>query len=387
MQYGELMERNYLLEWFDLVVAHLGKDQDELSIAENRKTLLRIETDAALLPVHFSRYVFMEPDEKKIRLLISHYHSSLHCLLEMAALRQKRVGMNAYFARFLSELIDKIQTLQRFLETQYRQYIHPKALVSAQTLSRYLEKVDRKQKVWSESIQEILTRFPDLGKRWNIVASYWNVSGDKISVSQLRYRKLLIKEVLAIARNPGENPLEALDEVLVSINFNSSRYLDLLFNRLAGVLDGLKAEERRSRITAYLHRLQLLAFRTNTALHPNRPSLHEQIEKWLLHESALTPATTHVSAQVLPSREQLKVRCNLSSDQIALLLRAADEARLLESRSMNEVFRSIIPHLSTPRKIDLSFSSVRSKAYVAEERDKEVTIAALQRLILKVKEY
>ncbi|MFH7012392.1 hypothetical protein ACHRV5_10995 [Flavobacterium sp. FlaQc-52] len=82
-----------------------------------------------------------------------------------------------------------------------------------------------------------------------------------------------------------------------------------------------------------------------------------------------------------------KVLCKLSTDQTALILRASDELKILMSKSMNQVFKTIVPYLSTPNKTDLSYDAMRSKAYVAEERDKEIAIKTLEKMIDRIKEY
>jgi hypothetical protein len=82
-----------------------------------------------------------------------------------------------------------------------------------------------------------------------------------------------------------------------------------------------------------------------------------------------------------------KVLCKLSTDQTALILRASDELKILISKSMNHLFKTIVPFLSTPNKVDLSYNAMRSKAYVAEERDKEIAIETLERMIKQIKEY
>lgn len=82
-----------------------------------------------------------------------------------------------------------------------------------------------------------------------------------------------------------------------------------------------------------------------------------------------------------------KVLCKLSTDQTALILRASDELKILISISMNHLFKTIVPFLSTPNKADLSYNAMRSKAYAAEERDKEIAIETLERMIKQIKEY
>lgn len=82
-----------------------------------------------------------------------------------------------------------------------------------------------------------------------------------------------------------------------------------------------------------------------------------------------------------------KVLCKLSTDQTALILRASDELKILISKSMNHLFKTIVPFLSTPNKVDLSYNAMRGKAYIPEERDKEIAIETLERMIKQIKEY
>jgi hypothetical protein len=82
-----------------------------------------------------------------------------------------------------------------------------------------------------------------------------------------------------------------------------------------------------------------------------------------------------------------KILCKLSTDQTALILRASDELKILISKSMNHLFKTIVPFLSTPNKVNLSYNAMRGKAYVAEERDKEIAIETLERMIKQIKEY
>lgn len=82
-----------------------------------------------------------------------------------------------------------------------------------------------------------------------------------------------------------------------------------------------------------------------------------------------------------------KILCKLSTDQTALILRASNELKILISKSMNHLFKTIVPFLSTPNKVNLSYDAMRSKAYVAEERDKEIVIETLERMIKQIREY
>lgn len=88
-----------------------------------------------------------------------------------------------------------------------------------------------------------------------------------------------------------------------------------------------------------------------------------------------------------PPKIRYKILCTLSVDQLGLILKAADDTRLIRARSLNQVFKSIVPYLSTDNKTDISFDSMRSSTYHPEAPDKEKAIAALERMIGKIKEY
>ena len=105
----------------------------------------------------------------------------------------------------------------------------------------------------------------------------------------------------------------------------------------------------------------------------------------------LSPATEDLpempTVQLKPSNDRMKIYCNLSGDQLALMLRAADEAQVLKARSMNAVFKAIVPHLATAQRNELSADAIRSKAYSPEEPDREACISTLENMIRKIKGY
>lgn len=82
-----------------------------------------------------------------------------------------------------------------------------------------------------------------------------------------------------------------------------------------------------------------------------------------------------------------KLVCELSVDQMGIILKAADDVKLVVSRSLSTVFKSIVPYLATSNKKELSWDSMRSNSYHPEQRDKEIAIAALEKLIRKIREY
>jgi len=82
-----------------------------------------------------------------------------------------------------------------------------------------------------------------------------------------------------------------------------------------------------------------------------------------------------------------KILCKLSADQIGVILKAADDTKLLLASSLSIIFRSIVPFLSTDKIKNLSWDSMRKRTYHIEQIDKEVAIATLEKLILQIREY
>jgi hypothetical protein len=143
-----------------------------------------------------------------------------------------------------------------------------------------------------------------------------------------------------------------------------------------------------------------LHHKAGTALYPDETNLKDAINNWFRHEIFYLEKTLHLS--IIPLQEKLqnqnekasidekkkpKVLCIFSTDQMGIILRAFDELKIVKARSMNEVFKTIVPHLSTPYKEELSYDAVRSKSYAAEERDIKIVVDTLQQIIEKIKRY
>ena len=97
-----------------------------------------------------------------------------------------------------------------------------------------------------------------------------------------------------------------------------------------------------------------------------------------ISETGVTPTQNAVISKLL---------CKLSADQIGVILKAADDTKVLLASSLSVVFRSIVPFLSTDKIKNLSWDSMRKRTYHIEQIDKDVAIATLEKLILQIREY
>lgn len=90
---------------------------------------------------------------------------------------------------------------------------------------------------------------------------------------------------------------------------------------------------------------------------------------------------------VSEDKPQTTTKINLSVDQIGLIARAADDARLLNGRSFSKICEELAPCIATAEKDNISPNSLRSNAYLAEYSDKQNVIKTLEKMIDFIKGY
>lgn len=189
---------------------------------------------------------------------------------------------------------------------------------------------------------------------------------------------------------------DSLNEMLLYMNFNCRIYANYLSRKMAEKINELEHNsERIERLYLFLKELNQLPFQQEFCLEQERQQLRIFLSNWVEQEILYLEKSNAVMSGVKSvKKERTKseiipsgIKVNLSVDQLALILRAIDSTRIIESRSLSFVFRTIVPHLSTPHKTELSFESMRSKSYGAEARDKEIAIVVLERLIKHIREF
>jgi len=190
-----------------------------------------------------------------------------------------------------------------------------------------------------------------------------------------------------------------LDVLLFQIDFNSQPYIDYLQSLVGAKSDECKTDSAKLETMLLCQKqFRQLYVSSKLTFNTDEESLQASMDRWFGYEIAyldrmigLSPLQGSENAAASPqkalSKASPKVLCMLSTDQMGLILRAADESRILVAKSMNQVFRSIVPHLSTPYKEDLSYDGMRSKSYVAEDKDKQKAVEALERIIAKIRDY
>jgi len=400
-----MMNNEYPLQWLDSLVLHYFNpaktDVSRLTEADLEVISQHIKLESARIQVRIKNEIFVLKRKRQIRLLVRKYHSTLIFLMDSMVENCKTISFQVQLLSCMGDSIIKcLDELLSFIENRYSVYLSldDKAPISYLMVSRKemqfkLKKINAQKKTVQKSADlEVLKLLAD---ELSDLISLQDRS--RVTFRQLLYQRTVLKELEELhvfeSQTHDNDFFSELDCKLIGLNFNSRSYINLLRKRLA---EKLKSKEdtvsKLSMLTYYLKEFYQIGFDGRLFLNADGQSLHTVIESWFkheiqYHEKFMELASAGAESVVSDVKHENKLECDLSADQIGIILRAADEARIVKSRSMSLVFQRIVPHLSTAFKRDLSYQSVRSKSYNAEDNDKNIAILTLEKMIKKIRSY
>jgi hypothetical protein len=397
----------YILEWLDsLITVSLNPAKTDYATVtdEQIKTILtKMAEEKARFQSLLKSHVFGLTKEKQIGLFLKRYHSALIILLDQALENSKTIpGKKKALKHLANEAIICVDELLTFVETRFSNYLcmdervpFTYLSVAKKELKPRIDKLNLKlsKQVSDNQLREIIMN--------SLFFFIDNDEGNPVTFQELLYIKELLNELDAIeAVEENKSTYSSLDRILIYLNFNNTEYMNYLTKKIANIINTYDdVSKRMDCLLIHFKEFNQIHKKLGIALYTQQIDLKDELSNWFSQEIFYLEKKLHFSIVPLQDKvagikekttvekEKSKVLCVLSTDQTALILRAADELKILIAKSMNEVFKTIVPHLSTPYKENLSYDSMRSKSYVAETRDKEIAIQTLEKIIKKIKEY
>lgn len=238
---------------------------------------------------------------------------------------------------------------------------------------------------------------------WKSLLEYLSFNGKqlfKICYREIWERDELLERLSLIISLPIElKYFSRIDASLILSNYTDSAYRVTLLSHLSNLLNPHKYCEQIGYVAEDLHQMGFVL--SGITKHPpigRENFLFRSVKQLLKHakqkklgsksqDEAINQELSGNTAREKPHRSPQKILCNLSADQLALILRSIDDTRLLTAKSLSSVFNTIVPYLSTPSKKDLSANSVRSKSYDPEDSDRGKVIRILENMITAIKGY
>jgi len=397
-----MMNKIYPLEWFDSLISQtLNPDnlilenllpQDFIILSEH------IEKESKTIQISLKKEIFLLRRKREVRLQVRKYHSNLVTFIDTVIEYQKRNScVRPELAGVLDLLQGKLEELLMLIENRFSDYLSLDERVPITYLMLSRNELEVKFNKLSDRVtnglyNNIIRIVLENGLRF--VKSF---SGKKITYRQLLYQKELLKSFKNIDLSEQASFFSDIDKVLIGKNFNSTDYIEHLIEQISKEVEEEESVALRiNRLLFYQKEFDRIYSDERISFDPTRGNIKCVLESWFKQEINYFERNLELALQNnIETGEnassftgsETKIECDLSADQIALILRAADESRIVKARSMNHFFKMIVPYLSTPFKRELSYQSVRSKSYNAEDRDKFIAVQTLEKIIKKINSY
>lgn len=406
------MQDKYPLEYMDLLASKMlnpnNESLDEITNEQLKTIKGYLENEAYHIRMDVTNQIFATNKKKEIEILVRRYYSStIHIIDMLVGNRNKLPKSNDEFKQLYDGMLAILNDLLLFIENRFAKFLSLEEKVTStyltmtksrlrQRLGKIQERLDIKSLINDSPFELIISR----------LARFIERAGDdyEVTLRSLFYKKELLEGLEEIDFSDQEvrkdSVFSKIDRLLIYLNYNSKTYIDELTLRIFINVSKLKTGyQRLERLHYHRKEFKQLHRKPGFILNPKYHDLDVIVETWFEEEIGYWDRNVELNnecgkgGELTESKllavkgEMSKVLVNLSADQISLILRGADEARIFTARSMNQVFKSIIPHLSTPNRSNLSYDAMRGKSYVAEERDKEIAIEALEKIIKKIRDY
>lgn len=387
----------YILQWLDILVSETFKPAGYKMLRllpEDLEKLRKLVTKeikkvwSAIMTI-----VFSLQDEGEIGCAIKKYHSSLTALLDQA-LEDIEGAITQRHREALHIVVSGIDGLLTLVEQRFKVFLSIDERVPATYFERVKAALLAGLKLLSG--ESGMQEFFDQG--FNIVRgeiTHFLDGARSYTFRQLYYLTDLVSELKSVPVPSDAMLFSGLDELLIRLNFNSHHYVKHLTEKLTLHINEIEpVTERMDQLMFYRKRFNQINRKPGVKFLLKETDLHRQVDNWFAQEIFYLQKNNHFASAPVKEKaardagtEKQKIRAKLSIDQMALILRAADDTRVIVARSLSSIFKNIAPFLSTDQKENISFDSMRSKSYSAELRDKEIAIQTLQQLIEKIKEY
>ncbi|MGH2624448.1 MAG: hypothetical protein ACRDE7_12335, partial [Sphingobacterium sp.] len=297
----------------------------------------------------------------------------------------------------VGKLTDCLHSINIFFEENFSRFIGDDIKMPENAMNRAMETLRTR----TSELRSILpkTSVGDiLFKRLDhfVHAEHLTFERNKRSISYKLDLTCRLKEVDFSEKVIYFSPLE---KALIYMNFNSKEFMDALVARIGiSVRQFDRKELRIMRILEMYKAFKQLHRKPFVILNPKYISVDNFINNWFEQEIAfykncyqyeisLDIPLDPPKKQPFEKRVTNKVLCNLTVDQLAVFIRAIDELRLVEAKSLSMVFQAIVPYLSTNQRHSISPSSMRSKSYNPEIVDKVYLIKVLKKMVDKINNY
>lgn len=395
-----MKKRNHYA-WLDQLVSHrlnpLMLAPETLTTEVSQEVTQKIAEEKVKALDEFKEQLFHLQKERHIKVHVKNNYDAVITLINKAYKNSRhRDAVRTNTRKIHEYLMEHLEEIISFIEQQYPEYIDGDYRMPLTRLIPIKELIEENREAMNAKlaagthghapvyiVQEILDNFIDKVDR-----------GVPISVHQAKYIEDLVHDIINLHVTSTITNCPPLHELLVYWNLNTKTCISYFTHGFEGEIAKFETDdEKLDYIRLQLKNVRQLPVKPETVYDPAYPGIAEYFKGWMRNEIEYMEKKMEGFKPLEEAPEEeavhspLKILSTLSIDQIALFLRAAYDAKVIIAKSMNWLFKTLVPFLSTQKRSDISWQSVRTKSYEPEERDKQILIKVLDRLKERIMEY
>ena len=386
--------KKYALRFFDTFCHQILQDGHLTNNFASDEWAARLQHEHRKCRIAIKKAVLSTARKDALERFLRQNHQEARYLLDLLLARQhENSDWSVRHSELLAQLIHALSDICQYLETSQGQLLLGEGGKPLSNLSQVLQEI-------SESYQQVAPLLPE-GKLSEQLTKHIRrfISGKRLrferNKNSVDYMRSLLRSMKSWEWDNHAEGFSAIERLLIYYNFNTKAVMDILVKGLQEALANCSsAQEKLLLLLERMRSFRQLHRKPGFCLNATCRSIDDFLNQWLESELQFLRAQLNGSAVGDPpigspvnKERPRKILCNLSVDQLGILLRAADETKLIEARSLSRVFEVIVPFLATAQKEDISAASMRVKSYHPENRDKALVVKNLRLLISKVESY
>jgi hypothetical protein len=296
------MVQHYPLEWLDSLIS-LTLNPSKMYIRDlTMDDIQNLSEKAFIETVHIQselkNQVFALHKESQIRLLVQKYHSALIILLDTITDYQNNPAfvMEGY-GNIASTLISCLDELLFFIETRFANYLSLEERIPLTYLNvsraELKIKLDRIQKKLVKDVADPLFTSIVLDNLYRFIHSK---KTESITLREVLYRKELVQKLEQLGNeNNTTTVYNALNELLVYMNFNSRSYINYFTKTIAEKINGLQTKaERIDSLHFHYKEFSQMPTHQTMVLYPQHQDLKMILDNWFRQEIIYLEKTMHL---------------------------------------------------------------------------------------------
>ena len=337
-------------------------------------------------------YLFDFDSESRIEALVQCHQATIIELVDLLAGSNHNSSGGSATGRSKNALWkllnDQLENLLTFIETYFLKYFDQDQKIPNSYLA--LERTSLSKK--TSAIHSIV-RTAQLDNRLIDIIFYPVERIISSNVNAVTYRRLIfIKQLLkdletVLSVDTGRPVIEDVFRLMIYLNFNSCHLTSYFIKAIAN-----EAQEQHSvatQLEVLCHWLKITNqnhTKPSFVLKTARPSLQEQITRWLSEEINFIEKKKQLTLLMPPTvaaeqKEPVKVDTSFSVPQLAFLIRLFKEAGVITNKNQTELIRFFSRHFNSLHNQNISTESLRIKYYQIEQSTIKSVQAILDKMI------